>query len=166
MSRRDDERINDILDAADELALIVARGRQAYDDDPIPRRAAERLLGIIGEAAKGVSDDRRAAFPEAAWSDAARLRDLLAHQYFRIDAGQVWTTARDDIPVLANRLRERRSDAFDRASGVVGLPTGSNAELNDLRDEGPDCETSGRFSLPDDFGDDADEMGDLFGLPR
>lgn len=138
MSRLDDERIADILEAADELALVVARGYEAYEADPLLRRAAERLLGIIGEAAKGVSEERRVAHPDAAWKQAARLRDLLAHQYFRVDPDQVWTTASLHIPVLANILRSGES-----------------------RGAFPD-----RFRLPDDIEDDGDDLGDTFGLPR
>ncbi len=44
MTRRDEQRIADILDAAAELQLIVERGRAAFDADVILRRAAERLL--------------------------------------------------------------------------------------------------------------------------
>lgn len=55
MSRSDDERITDLLDAGDELADIVDRGAEAFDADPILRRAAERLLEIIGEAASGTA---------------------------------------------------------------------------------------------------------------
>lgn len=47
MSRRD-ERVADILDAADEIAEITAQGRDAWDNDRIRRLAAERLLEIIG----------------------------------------------------------------------------------------------------------------------
>ena len=57
MSRRDDERAADILDAADGIAEIVALGRDAWDKDRIRQLAAERLLEIIGEAAKSLTED-------------------------------------------------------------------------------------------------------------
>ncbi|MEZ5221842.1 MAG: hypothetical protein R2743_10130 [Ilumatobacteraceae bacterium] len=41
--------------AADEIAAIVARGRTAFDDDVVLRRAVERCLEIMGEASKTVS---------------------------------------------------------------------------------------------------------------
>jgi len=63
VSRSDDERIADILDAADELEVIVGRGRLAFDDDPILRRAAERLLEIIGEAANTLAGETTARYP-------------------------------------------------------------------------------------------------------
>lgn len=105
MSRGDDLRLADILAAADDLAMLVDRGRSAYDADPFLQRAAERLLEIIGEAAKAVGDDTRAQYPNVEWSKAARLRDLLIHGYHRIDPTQVWATATDHVPSLANALR-------------------------------------------------------------
>ena len=51
MSRRDDERVADILDSADEIAAIIEFGRDAWDKDWIRQLAEERLLEIIGEAA-------------------------------------------------------------------------------------------------------------------
>jgi uncharacterized protein with HEPN domain len=50
--------------AIDEIAAIVERGRPAFDDDVVLRRAVERCLEIIGEAAKSVSPPVTEAHPE------------------------------------------------------------------------------------------------------
>lgn len=63
MSRSDEQRIADLLEAADELAAIVRRGREAFDSDPVLRRASERLLEIIGEAANGLTEATTARYP-------------------------------------------------------------------------------------------------------
>lgn len=42
MSRGDDQRVADILEVADELALVVAVGRQAFAESVLHRRAAAR----------------------------------------------------------------------------------------------------------------------------
>ena len=45
--------------------------------------------------------------PGIPWSDIARMRDLLTHRYFDTVHSIVFTTARNDIPMLAtatNRL--------------------------------------------------------------
>ena len=89
MSRSDERRLADILDAADELAAVVARGRDAFIADAILRRATERLLEIIGEAANALSDETTGRFPEIEWRDLARLRIVLAHHYQRVDPEQV-----------------------------------------------------------------------------
>jgi hypothetical protein len=41
VTRRLQRRLNDILDAAAVAQTIAVRGRQAFDDDPVTRLAAE-----------------------------------------------------------------------------------------------------------------------------
>ncbi|GIU92583.1 MAG: hypothetical protein KatS3mg011_1489 [Acidimicrobiia bacterium] len=55
--------------AADEIAAVVERGRDAFDADVVLRRAVERCLEIIGEASKAMSQDVTDAHPEIAWSN-------------------------------------------------------------------------------------------------
>lgn len=104
MTRSDEHRVGDILAAARELALIVERGRPAFDADPILRRAAERLLEIIGEAANLLSDETTSGHPEVPWRDVGRLRIVLAHHYHRVDSDQVWAIATADVPAVVAAL--------------------------------------------------------------
>jgi uncharacterized protein with HEPN domain len=101
----DDQRVADILEAADELAKVVSVGRLAFAESVLHRRAAERLLEIIGEASTALSDEFTAAHPGVAWRDVSALRILLAHHYHRIDVDQVWQIAAVSVPELAVRLR-------------------------------------------------------------
>lgn len=47
MSRADEERIEDIIEAASEIAAVVAAGREIWDTDRVRQLAVERLLEII-----------------------------------------------------------------------------------------------------------------------
>jgi uncharacterized protein with HEPN domain len=69
--------------------------------------AVERLLEVIGESARAMTNRTRAQFPEIPWADVIGLRTLLAHHYHRVDPDQVWTIATHDVPALAERLRQR-----------------------------------------------------------
>jgi uncharacterized protein with HEPN domain len=104
VSRSDDERVADILEAAAEIAAVVGRGRVAWDADRISRLAVERLLEIVGESARSMSDDVRRRYTEVAWSDIVGLRTVLAHHYHRVDPDQVWVIASIEVPRLAERL--------------------------------------------------------------
>jgi uncharacterized protein with HEPN domain len=105
MSRSDTERLADMAMAIDEIASIVKRGRKRFDGDVVLRRAIERCLEILGEAAKSVSDDVRAVYPLVPWSDLSRVRDRLSHHYHRIDPAQIWEIAEHEIPQVADQLR-------------------------------------------------------------
>ena len=52
--------------------------------------AAIRNFEIVGEAAKRVSGELQAEHPEIPWADLAGFRDVLIHQYFRVDLAIVW----------------------------------------------------------------------------
>lgn len=66
--------------------------------------ALTKLVEIIGEAAKQVSPETRARFPDVSWSDAARTRDRLIHHYFDIDLDVLWQTVTVDLPQLLTAL--------------------------------------------------------------
>jgi uncharacterized protein with HEPN domain len=105
VTRNDDERIADILEAGATLTTIVAGGETLWRNDEIRRLAAERLLEIIGESARAMSDEARAQYPHVAWSEIVGLRTILAHHYHRVDADQVWVIASREVPTLVAALQ-------------------------------------------------------------
>lgn len=104
MSRSDDQRVADILEAAEELALVCEIGRQAFAESLLHRRAAERLLEMIGEASTALSEEFKAAHQGVVWRDVGALRILLAHHYHRVDPDQVWQIATVSVPELVRQL--------------------------------------------------------------
>jgi uncharacterized protein with HEPN domain len=79
-------RIHHMRDAV-EKALRYTQGssRQGLEDDEILRLAITKLVEIVGEAAKQVSEPTRNAHPSVPWSAAARMRDRLTHHHFDVD---------------------------------------------------------------------------------
>lgn len=45
----------------------------------------------MGESVKRVSEELKAARPAIPWADLAGFRDVLIHQYFRVDLEIVWS---------------------------------------------------------------------------
>ena len=68
------------------------------------RLAVERLLEMIGESARAMTDAARDEFPEVAWRDVIGLRTVLAHHYHRVDPDQVWVIAQGELPRLIDQL--------------------------------------------------------------
>lgn len=110
MSRSDDLRLLDILDASDRISRLVARGRGAFDDDEALMPAIERMLEIIGESANSLSGEGRKALTGIEWDDIRRLRIVLAHHYHRVDPDQVWTMATKDVPLAVEHIRAQRPE--------------------------------------------------------
>lgn len=60
---------------------------------------------MIGEAAKLIPAVVRDRHPEIDWRGLGGLRDVLAHQYFRIDNAIVWDVVSRELPQLVVLLR-------------------------------------------------------------
>ena len=57
-------------------------GAMAYD-------AVLRNLAVIGEAVKALPDDFKNEHPDTPWSSIAGLRNVVVHEYFRVDPDMV-----------------------------------------------------------------------------
>lgn len=97
----DSIRIAHMLDAARKIIQFTAgKSRVDLDSDEILSLAVVRLLEIIGEAARHVTDETRASYPNIEWQDIADMRNRVIHGYFDI----IWDTVSVNIPTLINRL--------------------------------------------------------------
>src|SRR5438309_4971282 len=103
----DEVRLRHIRDAAETAERFVAgRERSALESDEMLRLALTKLVEIVGEAAKQVSEETRARFPRVAWADASRMRDRLVHHYFAVDLDVLWATVTEDLPNLVDGLSD------------------------------------------------------------
>ena len=117
MTRNDEQRIADMLEVAAQIAELVSRGRETFDQDIAVRYALERLLEILGEAATSVSTATQERLSAVAWRDISRLRIVLAHHYHRIDPDQVWSMATQDVSRVAGVLSGADDTARDSLNG-------------------------------------------------
>ena len=78
MTRPDAERVGDIRRASAVAAEVARLGEEAFDDSLLLQFAAERAIGIIGEAAARLAEspDFVAAHPTARLGEAAGMRNL------------------------------------------------------------------------------------------
>lgn len=101
-------RLFDIALVLDEIEASVAGLvlEQYLVTDNLPESTNWRLV-VAGEAANGalrVQRDLAETFPDLAKLVAVRNR--IVHGYFSVDKLQVWTIVTEDLPGLAERLRQ------------------------------------------------------------
>ena len=110
--RRDDEiRIKHLVDAASTaMRFVDGRTRSDLDHDEMLRLALTKLVEIVGEAAKQVTDPTRTSLPGVAWSAASRMRDRLVHHYFDVDLDVLWATVTVDLPAVLTAIGVDRSE--------------------------------------------------------
>ncbi len=105
---REDDRIRarHIVEAADDIARFIAgRERADLDSDRMLLYAVVRAVEIVGEAASKMSEELRLSAPAIPWQAIVGMRNRVVHAYFDIDADIVWTTAREEIPVLRGAIQ-------------------------------------------------------------
>ena len=93
-------------------------------DHPLERAGIERMLSIIGEAAKNVSPQLRKDAPDIPWKATAGMRDKLIHHYFGVDYEAVYETIRQDLPVLKRGVRKILKETSTRDPGTDTKKTG------------------------------------------
>jgi uncharacterized protein with HEPN domain len=108
MTRHDENaRLRHMLDYAREAVhLCQGRARGDLDRDRTLALALERLIEILGEAARSVSTDRRARMPALPWREVIGTRDWLAHGYPVVDYDILWDIVRNVLPPLIESVEQ------------------------------------------------------------
>jgi uncharacterized protein with HEPN domain len=115
VSRRDDERLADIIASSQAIASHLRRGSL---DDGLSFDAVRVRLIEIGEAVKDINTAILGFEPDIPWRDIAGMRDQTAHRYFDTAHAIVQTTVDDDLPTLLVAVRR----LLDRLSGNATPP--------------------------------------------
>ena len=103
--RRDEQRLQDILEAISKIERFARDGRASFEADERTQIWMVHHVQIIGEAARALSEDFRSRHPDIPWAQIVGMRHILVHDYFGIDLDEVWSVVERDLPVLAAQLR-------------------------------------------------------------
>ena len=99
--------LEDIVEAAELLGQYVAGlSFEGFEEDIEKQDAVTRRLEIIGQAVKELPQELREAHPSVEWRAIAGARDIVAHEYFRIDLALVWGMVTKDVPLLLDQVKE------------------------------------------------------------
>lgn len=116
--RSDRERLLDIMEATAKIEKYASRGRDVFESDELIQNWILRHIQIIGEAARGVSAELKAAHPEVEWMQIAGMRNVLVHDYFGIHAELVWDTVINDLPNLKTKIEHILKLMDEKSHGV------------------------------------------------
>lgn len=97
MTRRDRQRLSDIVVAIDVIRAHLTRGELS---DGLVFDAVRVRLIEIGEAVKALSSELLAREPGIPWAEIAGMRDRLADRYFDTSHSILQATVDEDLPAL------------------------------------------------------------------
>lgn len=100
-SRTWQERVKDILTCIDSIQSF-ANGMtlDQFADDAKTIKAIAFEFSTMGEAVRAIPLTVREQHPEIPWGQMLGLRNVVVHEYFRIDEEVLWHTIQNDLPPL------------------------------------------------------------------
>jgi uncharacterized protein with HEPN domain len=105
--RKWQERIDDILTCAQNVQNFTAG--MTFDSflaDPRTIRAVAFEFTTIGEASRAIPQEIQEQHPEVPWGKMQGIRNVLIHEYFRLDEEILWKAAQEDLPPLITVLEK------------------------------------------------------------
>ncbi|MCP9819390.1 DUF86 domain-containing protein [Synechococcus sp. Cruz-9H2] len=90
--------LTSISEALERINLYTPEGRSAFLASTLVKDGVIRNLIMIGEAVKNLSADLRESESSTPWKSIAGMRDVLIHDYLRVNLEQVWETVARDLP--------------------------------------------------------------------
>jgi uncharacterized protein with HEPN domain len=103
--RSDTERLRDILHAIEQIRRYSAKGREAFERDELIQVWIVHHLARLGEAVARLSPKLRKR-RRAPWKEIIGMRNILVHEYFRVDSDTVWTVVEVHLPPLKNGVQK------------------------------------------------------------
>ena len=100
-------RLEDILEAIQNVQSYV-RGMtfDEFASDMKTIKAAAFEIAVVGEAASHVPEDLQTRFPDIPWNKMVGMRNVVIHEYFRVDVQILWQTIVENLPPLVPRLQD------------------------------------------------------------
>lgn len=94
------------MSAIQQIEIFTAEGKASFYQSKLLQSGVLYQLIIIGEAAGDIDPDLRNKFSNIPWKNVIGMRDILAHQYFRIDLDLIWSTITEHLPQLKETVTE------------------------------------------------------------
>ena len=122
----DKERIGELLNRIEEAVLLIQSKSgliKKPDDFLLTQDGMFLLSGIcmqlifIGESVKVIEDKTAAAYlskyPDIPWKEIMGLRDIIAHEYHRIDEEEIFNVMQNDLVPLLKTNRRMKRELFE-----------------------------------------------------
>ncbi len=107
LEKRDYLKVRDILKAIQLInSFIENQDFAAFLKSELLQSAVTRQFEIIGEAAGKISENTQRAFSNVEWRSIKSFRNMLIHEYFKVDAAEIWTSIQNDLPPLKEQMKE------------------------------------------------------------
>ncbi|MDB9538094.1 DUF86 domain-containing protein [Anabaenopsis tanganyikae CS-531] len=98
--------LSNIKECIERIESYTSEGREAFMQTPMIQDAVIRNFEIIGEATKRLSAELRISYPKIQWQQIAGFRDVLIHDYLKVNLNLIWGVVEKNLPELKGTIEE------------------------------------------------------------
>jgi uncharacterized protein with HEPN domain len=106
MPKRQDEIL--LTDIISNIRMVIdftsGYNFSSFSKDVKTQYATDRCFEIIGEAARNLSEEFILTNPSIEWHKLIAFRNVLIHEYFRVDRNIQWNIIENTLPGLLENL--------------------------------------------------------------
>jgi uncharacterized protein with HEPN domain len=103
--RDDRERLRDMLDAIHQIEKYAIEGKNKFTENELIQTWMIHHLLIIEEAASKMSEETRQSYPDIPWLGTIDVRNIISHEYFRVNLNIIWRIITNDWPSLKRQVQ-------------------------------------------------------------
>ena len=107
MLNKDSYCLETIIEAIDRINEYTSGFNNAdeFNDDHLNFDATMMNFVVIGEMVEKLSEDFKKEHHQIEWVKIKGFRNIVAHDYFGIDAEEVWQIIKTKIPILKTQIK-------------------------------------------------------------
>ena len=105
--------LSNIQECIQNIEIYTKDGEEIFKQNRMIQDAVIRNFEIIGEAVKRIEKEIKESYPNIPWRQMAGFRDVLIHDYLRVDLEEVWLIIIDDLPILKVNIETIMKDLSD-----------------------------------------------------
>ncbi|MGH7999845.1 MAG: HepT-like ribonuclease domain-containing protein [Brasilonema sp.] len=98
--------LSNIKESIERIESYTCDGKEVFLQTLMIPDTVIRNFEIIGEATKRLSTDLREAYPNVPWQQIAGFRDVLIHDYLKVNLNRVWGVIEQNLPELKATVEE------------------------------------------------------------
>ena len=113
--KRDTQHLESIIEYCEEIAKAITRfgsDEEDFLEDVLFQNSCAFALIQIGEKVKRLSVETTTKYSTVEWKDIAKYRDMLSHNYDKMNLHMVWGTILNEVPVLKKECKTVLADLY------------------------------------------------------
>jgi uncharacterized protein with HEPN domain len=94
-----------ILECLERIKEFTGAGQDVFMSSHLIQDAVLRNLHTLTESTLRLSDGLKNLYPNVAWKEIAKFRNVLVHDYLGVNLERVWKIVENDLPDLEGKAR-------------------------------------------------------------